>query len=629
MTWATPRVYSQSNCNPVSDIHTITTSPQLACTSNKEIMSSQRNDPSNDNAQIPPEADNKHNEGLDDEILRRVGWLRGFRVDDVNEPRISSRTVALYKDGASPIIEDSDTNNLLTEFIISKNKRELNYSHRGWSLGATQIMSPWIASRIDANNHPNLAGTYFTKMTKAKRVRVEALLEDLIPAPEFETAMEEALGQPTTFEKFEAVYQAFSRWGDVVPLEIEIGSSIALSSARLESLQSSEINEHEFNNLSQFSTIKDTIVAIKGTDLNLTYDQWAMGNDLVYKNRWQRIAVNKVVPTINLLSSDLRSCLSELYAKRVCYAPRDTVGPVNHYDRAYDDSQHASKTISSIKIRCCYCIELLSITYSDGITSTKHGGGGHVGAEYEFTLAKDEHITEMLIWVRGEWLYGLQFITSTGRCSTQYGMHFGPPIVARCKGGVLVGFLSYTKLHPEHKELYHNVRGIWRRDLVPRVPKEDDIYSEYFGDANQNGQAFNDRVMIENSTSIRISSVEVWSAEWVDSIRFHYIDIVDGYECKSSTMRRGGPGGPHHQFTLEEGEHIVTVSGRYEASCIIQLCFGTNRGRTSEVYGGGKGQPFSALAPRDKDGNYFRLQYICGKSNEASLTGVMFVWTPC
>ncbi|CAE7186673.1 unnamed protein product [Rhizoctonia solani] len=463
---------------------------------------------------------------------------------------------------------------------------------------------------------------WFTRITKTKRVKLEVQLEDLIPAPEFEASIEEALEHPTTAEKFQGVYRVLSRWGDVVPLEIEIGSSIALSGADLKPIQ--EIDERGFDNISQFSTIKNMMVTITGADVNLTYSQWAAIKDLASNTQWQRVAVNKVTPTVNLLPSHLRARLSGLYAKQLCYIPPGGVGPANvlYAYQTYDDTKHASRTISSITIRCSYFIEVLAITYSDGLTTTKHGGGGHVGVEYEFALATGEHIIEMLIWVEGDWLFGLQFVTNLGRCSDQYGIQFGPPIVARCKGGILVGFLSHTKLHPEYKEMYHKVQGIWRCDLLPRIPKEDDVYSEYFGDKNRNGRAFNDRVLVGNSTSIHISSVEVWSGEFIDRIQFTYTEIVDGREFKS-TAQHGGPGGSYHRFALENGEQIVTVSGKHEAACITQLCFVTNRGRTSEVFGGGKGQSLSALAPRDKDGNCFRLQYICGKSNDVSLTGII------
>lgn len=412
-------------------------------------------------------------------------------------------------------------------------------------------------------------------------------------------------------------------------MEIEIGTSICVSGDTLKDVQPEGMDEQGFGNIAQFSTIRSVFVAITGACLSLTYDQWATIEDLASNSQWKRISVNKVVPIINLLSCDLQARLSELYAQRLCYMPFDGAGPVNQHYRTYDDNKHASRTISSIKIRCSYFIELLSITYSDGVTSAPHGGGGHVGTVYEFPLATGEHITEMLIWIEGIWLYGLQFITSMGRCSDQYGIHRGTPTVARCKGSVLVGFISHTKLHPDFKELFHQVQGIWRRDLVPKVPKEDDVYSDYFGNIKQDGKNFNDRVIVGNSTSIRVSSVEVWSSEQIDSIKFTYTDIIDGQERTSTTNRRGGPGGLYHKFILENGEHVVTVSGRYEEAHVTQLCFVTNQGRTSEVFGGGKGQSFSALSPRDKSGNRFRLQYVCGKSTDTLLASIMFVWTPC
>ncbi|CUA68625.1 hypothetical protein RSOLAG22IIIB_08004 [Rhizoctonia solani] len=365
----------------------------------------------------------------------------------------------------------------------------------------------------------------------------------------------------------------------------------------------------------------------KGADLDLDYDRWTSLDDQT--DRWERITVNRVVPTIALLNSDLQGRLSELYAQRLSYVPLKGVGPIRWGIRTYDDNEHASRIISAVKIRSSDLIELLSNTYSDGVTSSNHGGGGHVGTEYEFVLGVGEHIAEMLIWTEGEWLHGLQFITTIGRFSPQYGAHFGVPTIAKCKGGILVGFLSHTKLHPSWKEMFSGVQGIWRRDLVPRVPREDDVYSEYYGDKSRSGRPFNDRVVVGNSKFVYILSIEVGWGDLIDSIQLTYIDKEDGQELKLSAERHGGPGGRTCRFMLEDGEHIVTVSGRHKADCITQLCFGTNRGRTSEVLGGGAGDPFSSLAPRDKDGNYFRLQYICGKSNEGALTGVIFVWTPC
>ncbi|CAE6457081.1 unnamed protein product [Rhizoctonia solani] len=584
------------------------------------------------NPPLPEAAPSSQSGNLNDKLLRSAGWLRGFRTDDISGPRISPYQVASYEDESYPTIEEE--NNLSAEIIVAGTKREANYAHRGWSIDASTVTCPWTYSRFAARNQHNAEGTWYTRLIKTRRLKVEVLLTALAPAPRFEAEIKAALDQSTLFEKFQAIYRVLEHWGDVVPLEIEVGSSIALTGDRMSYVQPSELDEINPRNISaRLSNLKNVAATITGANLGRTYDQWA--TDQRYStgpaktDQWERITVNRVAPTIALLCSDLQARLSALYAQRLSYVPLKEVGAIGWNYRTYDDNKHTLRTISNIKIRSSDFIELLSITYSDGVTSNSHGGGGHVGTEYEFALGVGEHIAEMFIWVEGDWLHGLQFITTTGRFSPQYGAHYGAPTIARCQGCVLVGFLGQTKLHPKYSEMFSGIQGIWRRDLIPKVPKEDDVYSEYFGDKNRSGRPFNDRVLVGNSKSIYISSIQVGWGDLIDSIRVTFTNKEDARDPKLSATRHGGPGGHLYQFVLEDGEYIVSVSGKHEVNCITQLCFGTNRGRTSQVLGGGKGQPFSSSAPLDNDENYFRLQYICGKSNEASLTGIMFVWTPC
>ncbi|CAE6474180.1 unnamed protein product [Rhizoctonia solani] len=570
--------------------------------------------PIGNDASLSSECTNNQSEDSNDpnSNLRRAGWLRGFRIDDTHGPRISAYQVASYMDRAASLIEE--TNDISTEVIVTNTKRETNYVHHGWSIGAITTISPWTSSRIVANNQPNAKGTWYTRITKIKRLKVEVLLEDLAPVPEFEAAIEDALRQPTTYEKFQAIYRTLGRWGDVVPLAIEIGSSLVLTDTEIDRLQFPESGERNYNSIVGMSTIKTADVTITGGELKWSDGKWAT-TDVVRGPQWRVIKIDKSAPSINLLARELQARLSELYAQRLSYVPPYGLGPLWHIHKTYDDNQHTLKIISSVMIPFSDFIELLTITYSGGTISDKHGGGGHVGTEHTFRLApvvlEGEHITELIIWNHEEWIRGFQFITTMGRCSPQYGTHDGTPTVARSKSGVLVGFLIHTRNHPQHGQMYSGVQGVWRHDLVPGVPKEDDVYSEYYGGVN--GRAFNDRALVGNSKSTRISSVEIRSGDSIDSTQFTYIDNKDGREFKPMTPRHGGPGGSPHQFVLNDGEHIVTVSGKYGEQRITQLCFGTNLGRTSEVYGGGKGQPFSSLAPGDKDRSYFRLQYICGK----------------
>ncbi|CAE6475107.1 unnamed protein product [Rhizoctonia solani] len=586
-------------------------------------MSFNRRAPAGNNP--PPEFTNNQGGGPNDNVPRNAGWLRGFRVDSIDEPQISAYQVAAYLDGAVPFVEEMK--NLSTETIITKTTRDAHYVHRGWSVGAVATISPWTSSRIAANNQPNPEGIWYTKLTKTRQLRIQVLPEDLVPTPEFEAAIKDALRRPTAFEQFHTVYRTLARWGDVLPLEIEMGSSLALTDTEMDRLQLPETGEHNYSNIAGLSAARTTDLSVIGCELRWSDGRWSTIAD----PQWQVIKVCKVVPTISLLTSDLQMQLSELYAQRLSYIPSYGIGLIRNWHKTYDDNQYASKTISSITIRSSDYIELLSVTYADGTTSSNHGGGGHVGTYYKFALATGEHIIEMLTWIDGDWLLGLQFVTNMGRCSPQYGVHHDTPSVAKVKGGVLVGFLSRTKDHPEYREMFSSVQGIWRHDVLPRVPKEDDVYSEYFGDRHSDWSehVFNDRPLVGNSNSIHISSVQVWSGDSIESIQFTYTDNKSGQEFKCVSLRHGGPGGSFRQLVLEDGEHIVTVSGRHGEHRITQLCFGTNRGRTSEVYGAGQGQSFSSLAPRDQDGNYFRLQYICGKNSDTSLTGMMFVWTPC
>ncbi|CAE6520629.1 unnamed protein product [Rhizoctonia solani] len=533
-------------------------------------------DPANNNAPLPPESANNLNSSS--HMLNKNGWLCGFRVDNMDGPQVLTPRVASYIDRAGPLTEE--TNDTITEVVTTHKKRESNYVHHGWSVDAIATMSPWTLSRIDANNRQNPGGTWITRRTLVQRLRVRVLLPDLAPVPEFEGAIKEALSQSTRFDKFQAVYRVLDRWGDVVPL---------------------------------------------GTTSHVGWGDGSWTTIDALGMEWRIIKVVSVVPTINLLASSLQTQLTELYAERLSYVPPLTIDPIRLHCKINDDTINASRTIWKIGIRSSDYIDSLSITYLDGVTSRAGGDGGD---EHTFTLANGEHVTEILTCCDGEkWLRGIQFITNTGRCSAIYGVLEGAPTISRSKGGVLAGFSTSTRKHSSGRDWVTGVRGIWRYDILPSVPKEGDVYSDYFGGQLQHGTGFNDRALIGNSSSMYISTVEVRAHGDIHSVEFTYTDARNGQTCKLKTPRHGGSHGPYFRFDLEKGEHIVSVSGSFNDHFMRQLCFVTNLGRASEVYGHGGGQSFSARAPLGENGRSMRLQYTIGKCN-VGLDGLMFVWTP-
>ncbi|CAE7051220.1 unnamed protein product [Rhizoctonia solani] len=553
--------------------------------------------PGGNNVPVPLENDPNDNV----HILKQNGWLCGFRIDNMDGPQASTRQVAAYVNGAIPLIEETD--DVTTEVITTHNKRESNYVHHGWSIGAMATISPWTLSRIDATNLHNPGGAWTTRRTLARRLRVRVLLHDLAPVPEFEAAIEEALGQPTRFEKFQAVYRALDRWGDIVPLETEIGLSLSLTDTEANFSQLPLMTS--YNSLSHLLTIKTANIIRKGATSNARWNNGTWATMDTPAVEWRLVRVATVIPTISLLARGLQTQLAELYAERhLIFLPSQSIR---------SDSIAKYPTIQP--------------TLQKPSGKWEYGGGKG-GEEHEFTLANGEHIIEMLTCSDGEWLRGIQFITNTGRCSAIYGLLEGTPAISRSKGGVLSGFSTSTKRSPTGEHRVTGVRGIWRYDLIPSVPKEDDVYSDYFGGKSQHhGAGFNDRALIGNSSSLHITCVEIRAHGDIHSIELTYTDARDSKNRKFKAPRHGGSHGPYYQFELESGEHIVSVSGTFTDNFLRQLCFVTNLGRASEVYGHGGGQSFSARAPLGENGRSMRLQYIIGKCN-VGLDGLIFVWTP-
>jgi hypothetical protein len=113
-------------------------------------------------------------------------------------------------DDAAPSVKQ--VHNVSTDKVTSHTTREANYAHCGWSMDAIRTVSPWTASRIGATNRINEEGTWYTRITKVACLKVQVLLEDLAPAPEFEAAIEAAVSPPTVCERFQAVYRVLARW---------------------------------------------------------------------------------------------------------------------------------------------------------------------------------------------------------------------------------------------------------------------------------------------------------------------------------------------------------------------------------------------------------------------------------
>ncbi|CAE6532005.1 unnamed protein product [Rhizoctonia solani] len=513
-----------------------------------------------------------------DALLGNIGYLCGIRVDNNDGPQSTTRRVARYVGDELPFVQEM--NDFLTETVTTKTERETNYVHHGWSIDAASTISPWISSRIAARNRRNADGA-----------EIEAALE-----------------KPTVFTKFEAIYRALHKWGDVVPLDIEMGASLVYTDleANISKLPDTA-TWNEIHSLSASRTARTT--RQEGTDCSY-WEKGVWPHTIVSPVHWRQTRIREVVATTRLLPAELQDQISRLYAQRLSYAP-----VIAHGDdscKTCDGTPHASKSVSRVIVHAVNYIRSITFLYADE-SSSKHEGSNTASSEHEFVLTDGEYITEVLIW-KGDWIYGLQFVTNFGRCSFHFGGGWGTPTVARNKGGVLVGAASLIKSDATVLRL-HDIQGIWRRDILDTVPKENDVFSEYFG-SNGAGKPFNDRAIVRNS-DMTISKINIQCGSLIDGIQLIYTDPVGDGSSEYQTDRHGGNRGGQIQFILEMGENITGVSGKYDDDYITQLIFATDKGRTSEVFGGGatpkKSYSFTFSSPKDTRGTRMRLQYVCGK----------------
>lgn len=120
------------------------------------------------------------------------------------------RPVAKRSSGNLPCVREM--NDIITELITTKNEREANYVHQGWSLPTASLSFPWTASRISRYNQSNRDEVWITKRTIMRRLTFRILLEDLVPDPGFEADIKVALEKPTTYDRFQGVYRALHNW---------------------------------------------------------------------------------------------------------------------------------------------------------------------------------------------------------------------------------------------------------------------------------------------------------------------------------------------------------------------------------------------------------------------------------
>ncbi|CAE6439319.1 unnamed protein product [Rhizoctonia solani] len=568
---------------------------------------------------VGPSPDAVLDEATRQALLFGRGYVFGFRTDSNDGPRPSSRQAA-QRISTRPL-HIRETNNINSDVVTTKNIRDTNYVHKGWSLSALSVSdkSPWTLSRIARTNQLNLDISSTTKYALIQKLRVDLSPADISPVPRLEEAFRDALERPTRFDKAEAVYQIFEQWGDFIPLVFDIGISLAVTD--LESVAKSYLTATDrsylgLHKLSMSTTARTSTQGGDPTTLHSEDNVRAWLSNPAPSDQWERVRIVKAIHLTNILNKELQSRLDELHQSLTTCCPMAT-SAITSGGNSLDGSSHIYNTISKVAFYSDgYHIKTISVTY----------------------LTSREFITDIILWKDHKGICGIQLNTSKGITSQHFGSDGGTPTIMRSPGGCLSALSGIIQ-----SDIIHDLRvregyafllwthtnidqTIWRHDVKGSGLGGDREFSKYYGGVG--GTPFSDWSSVKQSDTVRIKSIRMKCGTYIDGIEITYED--SGPRGRGSNSRKanyhGGSGGKGHIFRLESDENIVAVLGRYN-KYIVQLCFVTNKGRTSDIFGGGDGEDFRCQAPNTRDGMPTRLYYICGKSGDW-LNGVLLAWVP-
>lgn len=110
-------------------------------------------------------------------------------------------------------------------------------------------------------------------------------------------------------------------------------------------------------------------------------------------------------------------------------------------------------------------------------------------------------------------------------------------------------------------------------------------------------------------------AIKVRSGAYIDALQICYTNLIGKEDV---TLKAGGQGGSEKLFTMEAGEYIVKISGRY-GNYIDSLTFETNLGQKQTFGGHGGHTSFTFTIAKDmsfigftgKSGAYIDALGIC------------------
>ncbi|CAE6497195.1 unnamed protein product [Rhizoctonia solani] len=512
------------------------------------------------------------------------------------------------------------------------------YAHSGWPPPASLPDRPW--GDLDATPRATESSRWATRRMLVQMWSISLQVDDLTPADAFVNAVEGALACPNDVARIRALEEVFASWGDVIPLAVIVGSTVAATGVLLPDMNletaSSYFELADQATIRDLNSFIDTQLQIRGKfeqilkyhitggrpDILLRqgFDAWL--ESIGTTQGWEIIKVTKVIPITDILDRAIQQRIKELYANRsiLSWSPSAGISP----QFRFDDAVHGLRLVMQIEIGFSDVrIESLSICYADGLTAGPYGRSGDATRLDQVDLAQGEFITDIFIWPTDRFIAALQLVKNTGYVSPIYGAMRGitrSPRLLSGNGKALVGLSGGYDTNG-----ITQLQAVWRNDIETINYRCTE--TSFVG--GEDGDFWNDLRFIGNRFTARISGVTARSpsAGYLSGFQITYTSLVGGYPAHQKSPVHGTEDGPVTCWTLEDGQYITGVRGRHDGTSICELQFMTNRpNQESPAFGKPCGNfNFNFTAPETGEGNKMMLHYMAGKS-AGRVNSILFVW---
>ncbi|KAH7332711.1 hypothetical protein B0J17DRAFT_678520 [Rhizoctonia solani] len=589
------------------------------------------------------------------QIIKNSSILNGVSFDPSAGPIPASRPAAALSasdTGRVRIIDDS-----VTEDIFSDNELEVYYSQLGWPRPSKLPGKPWDI--LTSKKQRTRTEIWGSRRFMVQRMVINLSLQDLCPEESLVEAVEAALHQRTNALRIRALREFFMTWGDMIPLNAVIGACMVASGklsgetvVPISGASSSDpSNDHsntplpnDHPNISSndhLYSLTDIVDQHLGTAKSFTrrlesriqggsseavlkggYEAW-LKSVIDNPASWRIIKVNHAVPITEILGSQLRDRVEQLFTNSIILRS-PSVGPPHAF--GFDGAANGLRTIEKITIWFSASrIRDLAVAYAGGIVAGPYAVGlsDQESQSDEFVLAPGEYVTDMFVWQHLDgWILGVQFAKNSPGLSPIYGINSRDsitshhPVLLSGNGNALLGLSgAYTSAG------INQLQAVWRSDVVLRRQRQ--TQTSCIGGTS--GQIFNDLQYLADPATARIVQISARVKDSVASFTTTYVSISGGAVVRSETPARGLHSGPMSTITFEEGEYIIGIRGHHNSSGLQRIQFVTNK-KTHSAFGAEKGDTaFSFDAPKTSDGREMVLHYLVGKTR-GWFDAVMFVW---